>query len=508
MVPAFFKMNSLRFKITVLAILILAVILGIYSGFLFLTFRHTLYDDVDKNLKVKSQKIYSAVNAYLDVLGDDPKSFRFSVERVVSQTGTHPHLNKIEKLENLWVGQINELNVQKDYVIFLNAKVETLAVSNNLRVDLKLMLSKELRAALNGRTVFKNIKVDGRDMRVIVAPVFYRNGQKCAIVVATSRERLIGILKERFVAELVSVAIILVIASGLSQIFVRRILQPVQEIIRMAQNINYKDLGVRIRTENIDIEMKDLVDSLNEMISRLEKSFSYIADFSSYVSHELKTPLAIIRAESELVLKGEHSPEEQRKVIRDNLEEVKRMVRMIDDLLLLTRLDYQPQVFKFDSFDLMEFFRELEEPIKLLADQKHIETHVHVAKEAVPVQGDKTHLRRLFYNLVNNAIKYTPSNGRIHITAKRSDHQAVISISDTGIGISKENLTKIFDKFFRAGEAKQNDASGTGLGLSIAQSIAKMHGGRIAVESQIGKGSTFTVQLPLFRLPPSPIKIF
>src|SRR5258708_24272277 len=129
------KFNSLRFKISVLSLLVLAVILLIYSGFLFLTFRITLYQELDENLKAKAQKINNAIISYLDVLGSDDQSFRFAVTRVISQTGEHPHKNKIEKLENLWIGQINALGVSRDYVEFFNDKAESLARSANLNAD-------------------------------------------------------------------------------------------------------------------------------------------------------------------------------------------------------------------------------------------------------------------------------------------------------------------------------------------------------------------------------------
>lgn len=493
-----FKMNSLRFKITVLAILILAVILALYSSFTFFYFHKMLYNELDNSLKMKAQRIHNAVNAYIDVLGSDPKSFRFAASRVVARTGQHPHMNKVQKLENLWMSQVNESGFQKDYVLFLNSKSEVLARSSNLYSDVAPLFSKEIRSALSGHTVLKNQKLLKEEMRLIFRPAAYKNGQKCVIIVATSRERLIQMAKERLIIEMICVGLILVIALFFSQLFVRRIMAPIQEIIQSAKNINYKDLSMRISTDDIDLEMKDLVDALNEMMLRLERSFNYILEFSSHVSHELKTPLAIIRAESELALRGEHSPEEWRRVVSDNLEEAKRMASIIEDMLLLTRLDYQPHVFKFESFDLIEFFREMEEPIKLLAFEKNIHAQMSLAGNCATFHGNKTHLRRLFYNLVNNAIKYTPANGEIILEVQCKDEEAVIKVSDTGIGISKENLAKIFDKFFQVGGMDVAGDASTGLGLSIAQSIVKMHRGRITAESQLGKGTTFTVWLPLF----------
>ena len=498
--------NSLKFKISVLAMGILFAILIAYSTLLFFTFRFTLYQELDDTLKAKAQKISNAITSYLSVLGADRQSFEFSVSRVIAQKGEHPHKNKIEKLESLWLGQAQPLGIGEDLIVFLSADGKPMVWSNNLNGEFPFVSSKDVRRALKGGETFKNFDWGKQHLRVVFVPMLYENLFKKSdyvIAVATSRERIIRNLRERFVTKTVSILFILVIASFLSQIFAKSVLKPLEDITRVAGNIDYKDLSRRIRTEHVDIEIKDLVDSLNEMISRLEKSFRYIAEFSSHVSHELKTPLAILRGESEIALRSEHPPEEYKKLLRSNLEEIKRMTKIIEDLLLLTRLDYQPDVFKFEDFDLVEFFKEIAESTQVLASEKEIKVNTHLPESPVILHGDKVHLRRLFFNLINNAIKFTHPQGTLGILMKTDGMNALISITDTGVGIPDENLHKIFDKFFHFDSVGSDNSPGNGLGLSISQSIVKIHSGAIQVQSTVGKGSIFTVRLPL-PLPKNP----
>ncbi len=494
------NLNSLRFKISVLAMVILAAILIVYSGFLFLTFRHMVYQELDDTLRTKVQKVSNAVTSYLDVLGNDRKSFEFSLNRVVAQTGEHPHKNKIEKLERLWLGQMTPFGISTDYIEFLDPGGKVLAHSNNLESKFLPVSPKDIQRALSKRPVFRDILFNKEHLRLIIAPVVYQKlgkNKNHVVVIATSRERLLLVLRERLVTKIVSIVIILLIASFLSQLFAKRILRPIDEIAKTARNINYKDLSIRIKSEHVDTEIKLLVESLNEMISRLEKSFQYIAEFSAHVSHELKTPLAILRGESELALRSKHSEEEYRKMIQNNLEEIARMTKIVEDLLLLTKLDYQPQVFKFEDFDLMEFFKEIEESSRILAEEKEIKVEMSAPKKHIFIHGDKVHLRRLFFNLINNAIKFTYPGGIVRIRAQSEGRSVRISFADTGIGISEENLPKIFDKFFHFNGTGVDVSAGNGLGLSIAQSIAKIHLGDISVKSRVGEGTTFIVKLPI-----------
>jgi len=283
----------------------------------------------------------------------------------------------------------------------------------------------------------------------------------------------------------------------IDRMIVARILRPIREITDTANNITPEDLSLRVKAQNVNEELRCLIEAFNGMVSRLGESFEYITDSSSYIAHELKTPIAIIRGESEFALKKERSQEEYKRVISVCLEETKRMLKIIEDLLLLTKMNYQPDVLKFEQINLTQFIQIISEQAKILASKKNIRVNTDVPEEAGMVNADELHLRRLFLNLIDNAIKFTPGNGSITIRLKYDNQKAAVSIIDSGIGIEEENIPKLFDKFFRINGKVKDNAPSSGLGLSIAQSIAQLHRGEIFVTSRSEEGSNFTVSLPL-----------
>ncbi|MDD3375769.1 MAG: ATP-binding protein [Candidatus Omnitrophica bacterium] len=282
----------------------------------------------------------------------------------------------------------------------------------------------------------------------------------------------------------------------MSQISIEKIIKPIRRIAETADSITHDDLSRRVTAENVSGEVQYLVKSFNGMISRLETAFAYITESSSYIAHELKTPLAIIRGEAEVALKKERDKEEYKKVIIGSLEETRRMLKIIEDLLLLTRVNYRSDDLRLLPLDLNQFVVVLFEKAKILAVKKNIAVNIQVPGTEVLIKADELTLRRLFLNLIDNAIKYTPQDGRVDIIVRFEDERVKISIADTGIGIAQENLSRLFDKFFRIEEKIKDTGSHSGLGLSIAQSIAKLHQGEITVSSQVGKGTVFTVDLP------------
>jgi len=296
---------------------------------------------------------------------------------------------------------------------------------------------------------------------------------------------------------LIPIPITLLFGYFIGRVIVVRILRPIKEITDTANNITHEDLSLRVKAENVDEELRSLVQAFNDMVSRLGESFEYITDSSSYIAHELKTPIAIIRGESEFALKKERDKEEYKRVISVSLEETKRMLKIIEDLLLLTKMNYQPDVLKFEQIELTQFIGIIYEQAKILASSKNIIVNIDIPQEAGTINADELHLRRLFLNLIDNAIKFTPASGSISISLEYENQKAIVSIIYTGIGIGEENLPKLFDKFFRIDGTVKDAAPSSGLGLSIAQSIAELHGGEISVTSRAGQGSNFTVSIPL-----------
>lgn len=491
------KFRSIKFKISVLYVHILGVILIIYSIFIYISLKHTLYDILDSELNLKVKNINVALNTYSDHLGNDLDDFYFAMKRIIKLDAEYPKQNTIIELEKVLEQEIDVLDIEEDYINLLNLDGETILHSSNLNGDLLFLFSKDLKARLTIDESFWNIEFNRRKFRVITTYLVYEGKMKFILQVGTSLEHINDILRNRLIFFVISIPVILIFASFIGQIFVWRILRPVVEITKTAKNITTENLSERVKAEHIDTEMKYLVDAFNDMIMRLEGSFNYIMQLSTYIAHELKTPLAIIIGESEISLRKRHKTEEYKSVILVCQEEAKRMQRIIDDLLFLTRLDYRSDIFRFENVEFIEFLKEIYEQTRVLALRKSITVKFEAPFKVLTVKIDKLHLRRLFFNIIDNAIKFTPEGGTISIGVKIEKKSVITSVSDTGQGISAEDLPRIFNRFYRGERIGATDEAGTGLGLCIALSIAKIHNGDISVKSESNNGSIFFVSIPL-----------
>jgi heavy metal sensor kinase len=273
-------------------------------------------------------------------------------------------------------------------------------------------------------------------------------------------------------------------------------LHPVDEIARSAQEITASNLSRRLPVPRSDDEIRRLSDTLNDMISRLESSFGQIRQFTADASHELRTPLTILTGEMELALRTRKTPEQYQDVLSSALQEVLRLSRVVEYLLLLSRADMGQIVIEKEKINLTEMLADLADAATVLGAPKNIYiTYRH--SENLFIEGDQAKVYQIFLNLVDNAVKYTPEGGLISITLHRDGAFAEVRVRDTGIGISAEHQKKIFDRFYRVDRARSRELGGAGLGLSIVQWKVEVHGGTIRVESEPGQGSTFIVRLPL-----------
>ncbi len=209
-------------------------------------------------------------------------------------------------------------------------------------------------------------------------------------------------------------------------------------------------------------------------------------------SCELRTPLTVMRGQTEVALRKERSLQEYRQVLESNLEEMERMSRIVDNLLTLSRADAGQIQMEFKPVQLKRLIEDAYEECKALADARRIDVFLDKAEE-VTVLGDELRLRQMLLNLIDNAVKYTPEGGKIWLSLEAEGEYARISVRDTGIGIPEEDLPRIFDRFYRVDKARSREMGGSGLGLSIVRWIVKAHNGRIKVTSKLGEGSCFTV---------------
>lgn len=293
---------------------------------------------------------------------------------------------------------------------------------------------------------------------------------------------------------LTSVAVTLLVASWASLIFVLLTLRPVDRIVRAIRGVRADNLSVRVQVPRTNDEIQRLAETFNDLLARLEKSFTAQKQIVQDISHELKTPLTVLRGQIEIALKHDRTVREYRDVFEANLVEIERIRRIIHGLLMLAKLDSDRVGLQLGRVDLREIAASTLEDVKMLAGARRIDFHLE-CPGALSVRGDAVYLKRLLSNLIENAFKYTPEGGRIDLEVAARPDGAQIRVRDTGVGIDPADLPHVFERFYRARNRKNRDDS-FGLGLSIVRSIVELHRGRIQVESRQGTGTEFIVTLP------------
>jgi heavy metal sensor kinase len=290
--------------------------------------------------------------------------------------------------------------------------------------------------------------------------------------------------------------IALLLAAGGGWLLAHRVLAPVDQMTTAAQRIGAERLAERLEETGTGDELDRLATTLNAMLSRLDDAFRQIRQFSADASHELQTPLTILKGELEVALRSPRSPEAYQHILESALEEIDRIAVLVDGLMLLARADAGVLRMDHQPVELHQLIHEVYGHTKVLADTQSVTLSLGTL-EPVVIQGDYERLRRLLLNLIDNGIKYTPAGGQVTLALRRCDKWVLLDVTDTGIGLFPAEQDRIFQRFYRTDSARNQGASGSGLGLCIAYSIATAHGGTIDLESTPGQGSTFTVRLPL-----------
>jgi heavy metal sensor kinase len=387
--------------------------------------------------------------------------------------------------------------------------------SDNLKnVQLPISLN-ALKNASKGVITFEtNRSIGNTPLRIITFPVIENNHPAKIVQIASSLEEVEDALNTLFIILIITVPLALMVASLGGQFLAHQALKPVDNITQTARMITSQNLNQRITPPKVKDEISRLIDTFNEMISRLDQSFRQIKQFSSDASHELKTPLTILKGEAEVTLRKERTIQEYQQVLKSNLEEINRMSQIIEDLLLLSKAETGELRLNKENIDLTEILNEVVTQMDILAKSKRLHLFTSNHHQDIHILGDALRIRELFINLIENGIKYTEEGGSIHITLEKEYEPlprnqsnwvgrekgefVKIIFSDTGIGIAHEDQERIFNRFFRVDKARSREQGGSGLGLSICKWIVEAHHGEIKVESEFGKGSSFIVKFPFF----------
>lgn len=340
--------------------------------------------------------------------------------------------------------------------------------------------------------VRRDLYIDDIHLRVVTFPLTVNGRVRGHIQVAASLRTVDAAIDRLMKIMLAGGTVLLLVSLLLGDLMARRALRPIDTITQTAQQITAADdLESRIPYDGPPDEIGQLVQTFNETLQRLERLFKAQRRFVADVSHEMRTPLTTIQGNLDLMRRIGHDAEAMEAIE----SEARRMSRLVGDLLLLAKADA-------GRLTLEKTRVELDTLVLEVYNQAHILSNGAVEVklgniDQVQIMGDNDQIKQLLLNLVSNGLKYTPEGGKVTLSLSRDDTHAEIKVSDTGIGIPQEDLPFIFDRFYRVDKARSRAMGGTGLGLSIAKWIVEAHNGELSVESEIGKGSTFTVRLPV-----------
>jgi signal transduction histidine kinase len=276
----------------------------------------------------------------------------------------------------------------------------------------------------------------------------------------------------------------------------RRALSPVATLTTTLESIHVDTLGRQLPRSGNGDELDRLAEVFNSMMTRLEQSFTRVREFTSNASHELKTPLTILRGEIETRLRESSPSAVDREFLASQLDEIARLAKIVDALTLLAKADTGQLAIAREPVRLDELMRDCFADAQILAQPAHVQVEMKTCDEAM-VCGDRHRLRQLLLNLADNAIKYNQPDGRVVMSLAGKNGTVELTIANTGPGIAAEKLPRVFDRFYRGDHAHSGEVEGSGLGLSIAHWIVKAHGGAIKLSSKPEQWTTVTVQLPV-----------
>lgn len=275
----------------------------------------------------------------------------------------------------------------------------------------------------------------------------------------------------------------------------RKALQPISEIVTTAKGMSASRLSERIAADGARDEMRELIDVLNEMLTRIELAYNNQKQFVSDASHELRTPISVIQGYADMLERwGKSDPDVRDEAIEAIRAESRAMKELVEQLLFIARHENANHRYDMEFFDLGDMAEETLKETRLIAGQHCVELK---SAESVLVRGDRAALKQALRIFLDNALKYTSEDGRVTLSCVREGAFARLSVEDDGVGIAREDLRRVFDRFYRTPDARGSDVDGHGLGLSIARMIVQAHGGRIEVQSRPGAGSRFHILLPV-----------
>jgi len=449
-------------RLTLWYVAIFATAQGVFGGLMWVSLRHHLYEIVNDTLQDETE---------------DLKSFLASQKKDASLAKMQEEVSETYQDEHS--GEYLELYDQN---------------GNQLYKSDKLKSMKPFRE-IQGKELYFDRQLGEKPVRFLMTTISVRD-QTYYVRIGTPISEVHRTLTafSRFLLMLAPA--LLALAAGVGYWLSRRALAPVDRLTEAARSIGGGSLNSRLEVQETGDELQRLAVTLNDMLERIEGTFRRVTEFTADASHELRTPVSLIRTEAEIALRRQRSSAEYRVSLEHILAESERTSRLLEQLLGLARADAGRELLEIREVDLGVVVEETAEAWAPAARYKKLTIRCDIPKTSIFVRGDRTALRRVIDALVDNAMKYAKENGTIEIVLHGDAGIAVVTVEDDGIGIPLEEQAKIFERFYRVDKARSRSQGGAGLGLAIAHWIVNQHRGTIRVESVQGKGSKFEVRLP------------
>ena len=417
---------------------------------------------------------------------------------------------QVDDLSHLLATQANDVSVSTlqalmkeaygsehwgDYLAIYTGDGQTLYQSVFLQSNSLLMAPQAVQ-----KTIYTSREIRGQHFRFTFQR-FSSKGRTYVVEAGLPADDAFGTLRLFRSYLFLFAPLLLLIAAGGGYWISRRALAPVDALVRTARDVSGTNLSTRLEKLQTGDELQRLSDTLNEMLDRIEAAFSRVTQFTADASHELRTPVSLIRTEAELSLRRSRSQTEYQDSLRHILLESERTTALIEQLLSLARADSGRETLQVQPVDLSTVLQGVADAWKQVAAIRDLRFSTNLPHSDAWVAGDENLLRRVADILLDNAFKYTLAPGSVSLSLEAHEHSAAITIQDSGIGIPQDEQAKIFERFYRVDKSRTRAQGGNGLGLSIAQWIVSQHHGSIAVESRPGEGSIFRVELPTIPIP-------